>query len=94
MLTLFASQDVAYVASNKGLDIVGDVTTALRKLPLTRNPIQSDDTSVLSKFKKIPSYKRVLFIQDKIDNIPKQTLEEIKKYTEAVNLPKNSYQIS
>lgn len=94
MLTLFASQDVAYVASNKGLDIVGDVTTALRKLPLTRNPIQSDDTSVLSKFKEIPSYKRVLFIQDKIDNIPKQTLEEIKKYTEAVNLPKNSYQIS
>jgi len=30
MLTLFASQDVAYLASNKGLDIVGDVTTALR----------------------------------------------------------------
>lgn len=57
MLTLFASQDVAYVASNKGLDIVSDVTTALRKLPLTRNPIQSDDTSVLSKFKEIPSYK-------------------------------------
>lgn len=52
--------------------------------------IQSDDTSVLSKFKDIPSYKRVLFIQDKIGDVPVQTVEEIKKYAEVVNLPKTS----
>lgn len=82
MLTLFASQNITYLASKKGLDIVGDVTTALSNATFDKKPtqqvlIQSEDTSVLSKFKDVPSYKRVLFIQDKIDGIPVQTVEEL-----------------
>jgi len=50
--------------------------------------IQSDDSSVLSKFKDIPSYKRVLLIENIIDDIPVETVEEIKKYAEVVNIPK------
>lgn len=95
MLTLFASQNAAYLASKKGLDIVGAVTTALSNATFDKQAtqqvfIQSDDTSVLSKFKDIPSYKRVLYIKDKLDDIPIQTVEEIKKYAEVVNLNKNA----
>ncbi|KAL5066231.1 hypothetical protein RYX36_027968 [Vicia faba] len=88
-------QNAAYLASKKGLDIVGAVTTALNNATFDKQTtqqvfIQSDDTSVLSKFKDIPSYKRVLYIQDKIDDIPVQTAEEIKKYADGVNLQKTS----
>ena len=88
-------QNAAYLASKKGLDIVGAVTTALNNATFDKQTtqqvfIESDDTSVLSKFKDIPSYKKVLFIQDKIDDIPVQTAEEIKKYADGVNLPKTS----
>ncbi|WJX91290.1 hypothetical protein P8452_73088 [Trifolium repens] len=84
-----------YLASKKGLDIVGAVTTALSNATFDKQStqqvfIQSDDTSVLSKFKDIPSYKRVLYIQDKIDDIPVQTVDEIKKYAEGLNLPKTA----
>jgi glycerophosphoryl diester phosphodiesterase len=95
VLTLFASQNAPYLASKKGLDIVGAVTTALSNATFDKQStqqvfIQSDDTSVLSKFKDIPSYKRVLYIQDKIDDIPVQTVDEIKKYAEGLNLPKTA----
>ncbi|MCI01097.1 glycerophosphoryl diester phosphodiesterase family protein, partial [Trifolium medium] len=84
-----------YLASKKGLDIVGAVTTALSNATFDKQTtqqvfIQSDDTSVLSKFKDIPSYKRVLYIEDKIDDIPVETVEEIKKHAEGLNLPKTS----
>ena len=52
--------------------------------------IQSDDTSVLSKFKNVPGYKRVLSIKEIIGDVPKQTVEEIKKFADAVNLPRSS----
>ncbi|KAJ1382400.1 PLC-like phosphodiesterase, TIM beta/alpha-barrel domain superfamily [Sesbania bispinosa] len=87
--------NAAYLASKKSLDIVGAVSTALSNATFDKQTtqqvfIQSDDTSVLSKFKDIPSYKRVLLIGDKIGDVPVQTVEEIKKHAEAVNLPKTS----
>ncbi|OIV99858.1 hypothetical protein TanjilG_26196 [Lupinus angustifolius] len=59
--------NAAYLASKKGLDIVGVVSTALSNATFDKQStqqvlIQSDDSSVLSKFKDIPSYKRVLII--------------------------------
>ncbi|KAJ7979628.1 glycerophosphodiester phosphodiesterase GDPDL7 [Quillaja saponaria] len=88
-------QNAAYLASKKGLDIVGAVNTALSNATLDKQStqqimIQSDDSSVLSKFKHVPTYKRVLFINEKIGNAPKQTVEEIKKYADAVNVPRSS----
>ncbi|RDX71362.1 Glycerophosphodiester phosphodiesterase GDPDL7, partial [Mucuna pruriens] len=88
-------QNAAYLASKKSLDIVGAVSTALSNASFDKQTtqqvlIQSDDSSVLSKFKDIPSYKRVLLLNDKIDDVPKQTAEEIKKLADAVNLPKTS----
>lgn len=87
--------NAAYLASKKGLDIVGAVTTALNNATFDKQTtqqvfIQSDDTSVLSKFKDIPSYKRVLLIEDIIDDIPVETAAEIKKHADAVNLHKLS----
>ncbi|KAK7849013.1 glycerophosphodiester phosphodiesterase gdpdl6 [Quercus suber] len=55
-------QNAAYLASKKGLDIVGSVTTALSNATFDKQStqsvlIQSDDTSVLSKFKSVPTYQ-------------------------------------
>ncbi|XP_061365835.1 glycerophosphodiester phosphodiesterase GDPDL7-like [Gastrolobium bilobum] len=88
-------KNAAYLASKKGLDIVGAVSTALSNATFDKQVtqqvlVQSDDSSVLSKYKDIPSYKRVLLIEDKIGDAPSQTVDEIKKYAEAVNLPKTS----
>ncbi len=46
--------------------------------------IQSDDTSVLSKFKDVPTYKRVLLIEEKISKAPKKAVAEVKKYADTV----------
>jgi len=48
--------------------------------------IQSDDSSVLSQFKNVSTYKRVLTIEEKISDAPKQPVEEIKKYADAVTV--------
>ncbi|CAL5186866.1 unnamed protein product [Lathyrus oleraceus] len=88
-------ENAAYLASKKGLDIVGAVTTALSNATFDKQAtqqvlIQSDDSSVLSKYKDIPSYKRVLLVENEIGDAPKNTVDEIKKYAEAVNLRKTS----
>ncbi|KAJ1436931.1 PLC-like phosphodiesterase, TIM beta/alpha-barrel domain superfamily [Sesbania bispinosa] len=88
-------KNAAYLASKKGLDIVGVVSTALSNATFDKQAtqqvlIQSDDSSVLSKYKDIPSYKRVLLVDEKIGDTPKQTVHEIEKFAEAVNLPKTS----
>ncbi|KAK7388347.1 hypothetical protein VNO78_23162 [Psophocarpus tetragonolobus] len=87
--------NAAYLASKKGVDIVGVVRTVLSNATVDKQStqqvlIQSDDSSVLSKFKDIPSYKRVMLLNDKMGDVPKETVEEIKKYADAVNLPKTS----
>ncbi|MED6113856.1 hypothetical protein PIB30_074739 [Stylosanthes scabra] len=86
-------QNAAFLASNRSLDIVGAVSSALSNASFDKEStkqvlIQSDDSQVLTKFKDIPSYKRVLLVADKIGDIPRPTADEIKKYADGVNLAK------
>ncbi|KAL9223915.1 hypothetical protein vseg_000007 [Gypsophila vaccaria] len=88
-------QTAAYLASKKGLDIVGAVTTALSNATFDKQStqlvmIQSDDTSVLAKFKDFPSYQRVYAIEEEISDAPKSAVDEIKKYADAVDIKKTS----
>ncbi|KAJ6743024.1 GLYCEROPHOSPHODIESTER PHOSPHODIESTERASE GDPDL6-RELATED [Salix viminalis] len=88
-------ENAAYLASQKGLDIVSAVSTALSNATFDKQStqkvlIQSDDTSVLSKFQNVPAYTRVLYLKDEISDAPKTPVGEIKKYAEAVTLPRFS----
>ncbi|KAK9099256.1 hypothetical protein Syun_026301 [Stephania yunnanensis] len=88
-------ENAAYLASKKGLNIVDSVEKALSNATLDKQVtqqvfIQSDDTSVLSIFKSIPSYKRVLSIKENIGDVPKQSVDEIKKYADAVDVHRPS----
>lgn len=83
------------MASKQGLDIVGAVATALTNATFDKQStqqvlIQSDDTSVLSKFKDVPTYKKVLRIKEKIGDAPKPSVDEIKKYADAVTIPRSA----
>ncbi|XP_074281238.1 glycerophosphodiester phosphodiesterase GDPDL7-like [Silene latifolia] len=84
-------QNAAYLASKKGLDIIGAVTTALSNATFDQQStqqvmIQSDDTSVLAKFKEIPSYQRVYTIEEEISDAPKISVDEVKKFADAVDV--------
>ncbi|KAB1199661.1 putative glycerophosphoryl diester phosphodiesterase 3 [Morella rubra] len=88
-------QNAAYLASKQGLDIVGVVSTALSNATFDKQStqhvlIQSDDTSVLSKFTNVPTYKRVLLLDEKIGDAPKQPVQEIKKFAHAVAITRAS----
>ncbi|KAH7546202.1 hypothetical protein FEM48_Zijuj01G0175600 [Ziziphus jujuba var. spinosa] len=88
-------ENAAYLASKEGLDIVGAVTTALSNATFDKQStqqvlIQSDDTSVLSKFKNVPTYKRVLLIKEKIGDASKQSVQEIKKYADGVTITRGA----
>lgn len=68
---------------------MGVVTAALTNATFDKQStqqvlIQSDDTSVLSKFASVPTYKRVLLFEDKMGDAPEQPVQEIKKYADAV----------
>ncbi|XP_022728843.1 glycerophosphodiester phosphodiesterase GDPDL7-like [Durio zibethinus] len=89
ILTLMPLQNAAYLASKKGLGIVDSVTKALSNATFDKQQtqqvlIQSDDTSVLSKFQIVPAYKRLLRINKEIGDTPKPTVDEIKKYADGV----------
>ncbi|CAN0901076.1 Glycerophosphodiester phosphodiesterase GDPDL7 [Linum grandiflorum] len=91
-------QNAAYLASKKGLDLVAAVTTALKKAQYDKKNdtlllIQSEDTSVLSKFKTVGSanIKRVFTVKEEVSDVPKETAKEITKYADAVAL--NRYSI-
>ncbi|XVE97491.1 hypothetical protein REPUB_Repub03eG0024300 [Reevesia pubescens] len=82
-------ENAAYLASKKGLDIVDSITKALSNATFDKQKtqqvlIQSDDSSVLSKFQDVPAYKRLLCIVEEIGDAPKQTVDEIKKYADGV----------
>ncbi|OAY31786.2 hypothetical protein MANES_14G142100v8 [Manihot esculenta] len=88
-------ENAAYLAAKKGLDIIGAVNAALSKASLDKEStlqvlIQSDDTSVLSKFKTVPSYQRVFAITNDIGDAPMQSIDEIKKFADAVNILRQS----
>ncbi|KAK4415049.1 Glycerophosphodiester phosphodiesterase GDPDL7 [Sesamum alatum] len=79
-------KNAAYLASQKNLDIVGTVSSALSNATLDKQKvlIQSEDSSVLLKFKDNPSYQRVLYIHESISGAPGQVAQEVKKYADAV----------
>ncbi|KAM5552144.1 hypothetical protein ABKV19_026817 [Rosa sericea] len=88
-------QNALYLASNAGLDIVGTVTSALKNATLDKQStqkvmIKSDDTSVLFKFADEKAYTRVYNIKEEIGATPKQSIEEIKKFADAVTVSRNS----
>ncbi|KNA03341.1 hypothetical protein SOVF_210130 [Spinacia oleracea] len=88
-------QNAPYLASKRGLDIVGAVTKALSNATFDKQStqqvmIQSDDTSVLEKFKEVPSYKRVYDITGIIGDAPKPSVDEIKRYADAVDVRRPS----
>ncbi|KAG6481962.1 glycerophosphodiester phosphodiesterase GDPDL7-like [Zingiber officinale] len=88
-------ENAAYLASKKGLGIVDAVSTALSNASYDQQPnkqifIQSDDIQVLAVFKKNPSYTRVLSIKETISDAPKPTVDEIKQFADAVDLPRTS----
>ncbi|XP_073052256.1 glycerophosphodiester phosphodiesterase GDPDL6-like isoform X2 [Primulina eburnea] len=82
-------QNAAYLASNKNLDIVDTVSTALTNASFDKQLtqkvlIQSDDSSVLLKFKNFPNYQRVFYINPSISGAPHQVAQDVKKYADAV----------
>ncbi|XP_010536984.1 PREDICTED: glycerophosphodiester phosphodiesterase GDPDL7-like [Tarenaya hassleriana] len=88
-------QNAAYLASKKGIGVVDVVKSALINATLDKQStqkvlIQSDDSSVLTSFQGMPSYSRVLSIDKEIGDAPKPSVEEIKKYADAVNLKRTS----
>uniref|UniRef100_A0A5B6Z2M4 glycerophosphodiester phosphodiesterase n=1 Tax=Davidia involucrata TaxID=16924 RepID=A0A5B6Z2M4_DAVIN len=88
-------ENAAYLASKKGLGITDTVATALSNATFDKQStqkvlIQSDDTSVLSKFKNVTTYQRVLSIKEIISDAPTQSVEEIKKYADAITVPRAS----
>ncbi|XP_039132567.1 glycerophosphodiester phosphodiesterase GDPDL6-like [Dioscorea cayenensis subsp. rotundata] len=92
---LISIENAAYLASKQGLDIVNTVMSNLTaasydQQTLQQVYIQSDDTSVLEKFKSVSTYKRVLMIKESISDAPKPSVTEIKQFADAVNLPRSS----
>ncbi|CAN0901074.1 Glycerophosphodiester phosphodiesterase GDPDL6 [Linum grandiflorum] len=92
---LISLENVAYLASKKGLDVVTTASKSLSKASFDKQStqqvfIQSEDTSVLDKFKNVDKYKRVLMIKKEVSDIPKDTAAEIKKYADAVTLTRYS----
>ncbi|KAG9157495.1 hypothetical protein Leryth_010331 [Lithospermum erythrorhizon] len=91
---LIIIDNAAYLASKKGLDIVGSVTSALNNSTLDKQPlkkilIQSGDSSVLSNFKNNTAYQRVLYIDREVGGVPNELAQEVKKYADAVRLHRN-----
>ncbi|KAK1550081.1 hypothetical protein Q3G72_013371 [Acer saccharum] len=88
-------ENAGYLASKKGLDIVDSVTKALNNATFDKQStqqvlIQSDDSSVLSKFSNVKTYKRVLRLEKEVSNAPKKPLDEIKKHADAVVVSRRS----
>ncbi|KAL0340435.1 UNVERIFIED_CONTAM: Glycerophosphodiester phosphodiesterase GDPDL7 [Sesamum radiatum] len=61
-------ENAAYLASQKNLDIVGTVSSALSNATLDKEPKQ----------------KRVLYIYEPISGAPAQVAQEVKKYADAI----------
>ncbi|XP_061990534.1 glycerophosphodiester phosphodiesterase GDPDL7-like isoform X1 [Rosa rugosa] len=88
-------ENAPYLASKAGLDIVGTVISALKNASLDKQStqqvmIKSNDTSVLSKFADEKTYKRVFSIKEQVGSAPKQSIDEIKKFADAVTVSKTS----
>lgn len=81
------------------MDIIDAVTTALKNATLDKQAtqkvlIQSDDSSVLLKFKDFPNYQRVLEIKKEFNGTGKAVAEEIKKYADAIRVYRDTIVIN
>lgn len=95
---LISIKNAPYLAASKGLDIVDAVSSALTnasfdKQSLQRVLIQSDDSSVLLKFKDVPTYERVFYLEQSISGAPEQVSQEVKKYADAVFVHRNAIMV-
>ncbi|KAJ4963439.1 hypothetical protein NE237_023378 [Protea cynaroides] len=89
-------ENAPYLASKKGLSITDAVAKALSNATFDKQAtqqvlIQSDDSSVLSTFNNVSTYKKVLYIKEATSSAPKPIAEQIKKVADAVNLPRPSF---
>ncbi|GFY91329.1 SHV3-like 4 [Actinidia rufa] len=92
---LISIQNAAYLASKKDLSISDVVATTLSNATFDKQStqkvlIQSDDSAVLTKFSNVATYERVLFIKEEVSKVPKETLDEIKKFANSVHLQRSS----
>ncbi|KAE8700427.1 Glycerophosphodiester phosphodiesterase GDPDL6 [Hibiscus syriacus] len=85
-------ENAAYLASKKGLDIIDTVNKALKNASLDKVKvmIQSDNSSVLKKYSSDLGYKRLLHLKNPISKVAKSVPEEIKKFADAVVVPRPS----
>ncbi|TVU02018.1 hypothetical protein EJB05_52553 [Eragrostis curvula] len=88
-------EHAAYLAT-RGLGMVDAVTGALTKAGYDKETkqrllIQSDDSSVLSAFKKsFPASKRVLSIHTDISDVAKPSVDDIKGFADGVRIRRSS----
>ncbi|PIA45741.1 hypothetical protein AQUCO_01600175v1 [Aquilegia coerulea] len=88
-------ENAPYLASKKGFSITDVVAKALVNATFDKQVtqqvfIQSDDSSVLSYFKNVTSYKKILNIKEVIGSVPVESLDEIKKVADGVMLRRQS----
>ncbi|KAM0886702.1 hypothetical protein ACQ4PT_029525 [Festuca glaucescens] len=86
---LIEIEDAPYLAT-RGLGVVDAISSALvnasydKESHQQRVLIQSDDSSVLSVFKKFPKFERVFVIDPVISDASKPSIDEIKEFAHTV----------
>lgn len=91
---LIEIEDAPYLAT-RGLGVVDAISSALVNASYDKESkpqvyIQSDDSSVLSVFKKFPTFKRVLVIDPVISDASKTSIDEIKEFAHVVTVSRGS----
>ena len=88
-------QYAAYLVEKKGLSVTDAVITELNKAGFGNQTaldvmIQSTNSSVLMNFKEKTKYKLVYVIEEDIGGAPDKTVQDIKKFANAVVIKKTS----
>ncbi|XP_072147742.1 glycerophosphodiester phosphodiesterase GDPDL7-like [Setaria viridis] len=91
---LIEMEHASYLAK-RGLGVVESVSSALTKAGYDKETkqqvfIQSDDSSVLSAFKKFPAFKRVLNLEMEFSGASQPSLDDIKKFADGVRIHRSS----
>ncbi|KAM5584331.1 hypothetical protein ABKV19_003948 [Rosa sericea] len=92
---LIGIEYAAYLVEKKGLSVTDAVMTELKKAGFGNQialdvMIQSSNSSVLMKFKEKSKYKLVYKIEENIGDAPDKTVQDIKKFADAVVINKAS----
>ncbi|KAJ1278258.1 hypothetical protein BS78_04G065900 [Paspalum vaginatum] len=87
-------ESAPYLAK-RGLGVVEAVSSALTKAGYDKETkqqvyIQSEDSSVLSAFKKFTGFKRVLDLELEISGASKASVDDVKKFADAVRIHRGS----